>query len=38
VAHRIVTEHGGLVDVTSEVGRGTTFYLILPLMPPEATP
>ncbi len=36
VAHRIVTEHGGLVDVASEVGRGTTFYLILPLIPPEA--
>jgi signal transduction histidine kinase len=36
VAHRIVTEHGGLVDVTSEVGRGTSFYLILPLIPPEA--
>lgn len=37
VAHRIITEHNGLVDVISEVGRGTTFYLILPLIPEEAT-
>lgn len=32
VAHGIVTEHGGTIDVTSEVGRGTSFHLIFPLV------
>ncbi len=30
VVHSIVTEHGGVVDVQSEVGRGTEFVLRLP--------
>ncbi|RMF69502.1 MAG: PAS domain-containing protein [Calditrichaeota bacterium] len=31
VSHRIVTEHGGRLTVSSEVGLGTTFRIILPL-------
>lgn len=31
VAHGIITEHNGLIDVRSEVGKGTQFTLALPL-------
>ncbi len=31
MAHQIVTEHGGRIDVESEVGKGTTFTIVLPL-------
>jgi signal transduction histidine kinase len=32
IARRVVVEqHGGLVDFTSEIGKGTTFYVRLPL-------
>ena len=31
VVHSIVTEHGGVVDVHSELGRGTEFMVRLPL-------
>jgi PAS domain S-box-containing protein len=31
----IVGKHGGKVDVTTEVGRGTTFHLRLPLISPQ---
>jgi len=35
VAHGIVTRHGGQIRVHSEVGRGTTFTVILPLRQSE---
>jgi len=31
MARRIVEEHGGAIDVVSEVGRGTSFMIRLPL-------
>jgi len=31
VAKKIVDLHGGTIDVDSEVGTGTTFYITLPL-------
>ena len=32
IAHRVVVEqHGGVIDFTSELGKGTTFYVRLPL-------
>ncbi len=38
VVHSIVTEHGGVVDVHSELGRGTEFIVRLPMVgaPEEA--
>jgi signal transduction histidine kinase len=37
VVHGIVTEHGGEIDVTSDLNRGTTFTLSLPVTPNLAT-
>ncbi|HRZ12968.1 MAG TPA: ATP-binding protein [Kiritimatiellia bacterium] len=37
VAHGIIADHAGLVDVSSDIGRGTTFSLYFPLLPEEAT-
>ena len=31
LAKQFVVSHGGLLDVESEVGKGTTFYIYLPL-------
>jgi two-component system sensor histidine kinase BaeS len=36
IAQRIVTDHGGRIEVTSEPGRGTTFTTHLPLLPVAA--
>ncbi len=36
IAHQIVQEHGGYLEVTSEVGRGTKFMVNLPVNPPVA--
>jgi signal transduction histidine kinase len=35
IVHNIIEEHGGTIDVGSEVGRGTTFLIKLPLKEPE---
>ena len=32
VAHGIISEHHGVIEVDSEIGRGTTFYLYIPLL------
>jgi signal transduction histidine kinase len=34
----ISDQHGGSVEVESEVGRGTTFVLRFPITPPKADP
>ena len=36
IAHQIVQEHGGYVEVASEVGHGTKFMVNLPVNPPLA--
>ena len=38
VSHGIVEAHGGLIDVESKVGEGSTFRVFLPLTPPSAGP
>jgi signal transduction histidine kinase len=39
LARRIVEDHQGRIDVTSAVGKGTTFAVILPLLrPPSQSP
>ena len=34
IAHQIIQEHGGYIEVSSETGRGTTFFVNLPVNPP----
>jgi signal transduction histidine kinase len=34
ICYKIVNEHGGKIDVESEVGRGTTFTITLPVVAP----
>lgn len=33
IVHQIIQEHGGYVEVESQVGRGTTFFVNLPVNP-----
>ena len=35
IAYKIVVQHGGIIDVRSEVGVGTTFTVTLPVEPPK---
>jgi signal transduction histidine kinase len=37
LTHKIIEDHGGSIDVRSTPGVGTTFRLVLPLMP-DASP
>jgi len=34
IAYKIVSEHGGRIDVKSQVGKGTVFTVVLPIKPP----
>ncbi|MBN2163533.1 MAG: hypothetical protein JXR25_11625 [Pontiellaceae bacterium] len=36
VAHGIISEHHGVIEVESDIGKGTTFYLYIPLLDEEA--
>ena len=36
VTHKIVEDHGGVIDFQSVAGVGTTFRIVLPLVPPPA--
>jgi len=38
ICQTIITNHGGTLSVESEVGRGTTFRITLPLRPPAGAP
>jgi two-component system, NtrC family, sensor kinase len=34
IAYKIVAQHGGHIDVKSQLGNGTTFTVVLPIRPP----
>jgi signal transduction histidine kinase len=35
IAYKIVTQHGGRIEVQSREGAGATFRVVLPLRPPQ---
>ncbi len=37
VAYRVVMEHGGRIEVSSKLGKGSTFRVVLPFQPPRDT-
>lgn len=37
IVHQIVHEHQGYIDVASEIGKGTTFLINLPVTQEDAT-
>ena len=38
LTHKIIEDHGGSIVVSSTLGRGTTFRILLPLVPTPASP
>jgi PAS domain S-box-containing protein len=37
IVHKIIEEHDGTIQVESELGRGTVFYIVLPLLKEKVT-
>ena len=36
LAEQVALAHGGRIDLETEAGRGSTFSLVLPILPPAA--